>query len=152
MGRSARTTLLRYIVSIAAVLSVPLFFTQPISTVSAQILPCSAPTEVCDSTDLVVSVNAGNITGSAIQIEAGLFVTARHVVRTLPSVTLLLKGGRPMSAAVIPTSYPGDLALLSAPDIGNERPPLPQISTKALRVADPGPLYAVSSDPRNGAA
>ena len=118
----------------------------------AQVFGCQAPTAVCDSTDLVVSVRAGETTGSAVQIEAGLFVTARHIVRARPTVTLVLKGGKPLEAEVIPTSYPGDLALVAAPEVGNERPPIPLVGAKALRDRNPGALFAVSADPASGAA
>lgn len=73
---------------------------------------CRAPQAVCAASARVFVISSYDPVGSAVLIDKGLLVTARHVIADNPAAQVLGLEGGPRTAQVIPTAYPGDLVLL----------------------------------------
>ncbi|NQV82940.1 MAG: trypsin-like peptidase domain-containing protein [Rhodospirillales bacterium] len=79
--------------------------------------PCHAPEAVCASTSRVFRIASFDPLASAVLIESGLLVTNRHVIAENREAVIILPSGEPVTAAVVPSAYDGDLLLIRAPDI-----------------------------------
>ena len=73
---------------------------------------CAAPAPVCAARAAVFAVSAFDPMASAVRVAPDLLVTNRHVVADDPRAEVHLPDGGRLSAEVVPSSYPGDLALL----------------------------------------
>jgi len=101
---------------------------------------CDAPAPVCAAADRVFRIAAYDPHASAVVVGDDLLVTNRHVVADDIATEVILPDGRTVAADVIPTTYAGDLILLSASGLDGP-PPLPVASTDSET-----DLYAVGSD------
>ena len=117
---------------------------------------CPHPAPVCRVRQAVFPVSGFDPAASATRIGPTLLVTNRHVVADRPDAVVHTPDG-PRSARVIPSAYPGDLALLEArglpegfiPDLEGDVPGEgafyavgADIARKAVRVFAPGGLIA----------
>ena len=118
---------------------------------------CPHPAPVCLVRQAVFPVSGFDPAASATRIGPALLVTNRHVVADRPDAVVHTPDG-PREARVVPSSYPGDLALLEVqglpsdgfvPDLEDEVPGNGDfyavgvdIARKEVRVFDPGGLIA----------
>ncbi len=105
--------------------------------------PCHAPDAVCAAASRVFRISSFDPLASAVLIEPGLLVTNRHAVADARKVAVFLPSGKPVTAAVQPTAYGGDLILLRAPEIEAMAP---------FPTAEAGPrdrLYTLGGDIRS---
>lgn len=104
---------------------------------------CDAPPSVCEARLAVFRIASFDPYGSAVRIGPQLLVTNRHVVADEATVNLYLKDGSVIKSEVVPTSYGGDLILLSAslPD----GPILVSQNNVDAKVGE-GPFYTVGYD------
>jgi hypothetical protein len=86
-------------------------------SVQAQAQDCLQPAPVCAARAAVFAITAFDPVGSAVRIGETQLVTARHLVADRQSVEIYLPDGAKIPAQVVPSDYPGDLILLSAPDL-----------------------------------
>jgi hypothetical protein len=107
--------------------------------------PCHAPDAVCAAASRVFRIASFDPLASALLIEPGLLVTNRHAVAENREVVVFLPSGTSITAAVVSTTYGGDLILLRAPEIGAPGP---------FPTARAGPgerLYTIGADIRSRA-
>ena len=104
---------------------------------------CSAPEPVCAARATVFAVE-GVDNGSAVRIGRERLVTSRHLVAEREAVELHLADGRRLVAAVIPSSYEGDLLLLQAAAL----PPGPSLAPAAAASPLEARLFTVGAEPR----
>jgi len=112
--------------------------------------PCPAPDAVCAAMDRVFRIASFDPLASAVLIAPGLLVTNRHAVADNREAVVFLPSGEPVTAAVVPTAYGGDLLLLRAPEI--KAPAL--FTTSPLPTAGAGAkdrLYTIGADIRSRA-
>ena len=118
---------------------------------------CPHPAPVCRVRQAVFPVSSFNPAASATRIGPTLLVTNRHIVADRADAVVHTPDG-PRSATVVPSAYPGDLALLQVrglppggfiPDLEGEvrddgafHAVGADIALKAVRVFDPGGLIA----------
>ena len=117
---------------------------------------CPHPAPVCRVRQAVFPVASFDPAASATRIGPTLLVTNRHVVADRPDAVVHTPDG-PRGARVIPSAYPGDLALLEVdglpngfiPDLEGDVPGRgafyavgADIARKAVRVFAPGGLIA----------
>ena len=117
---------------------------------------CPHPAPVCRVRQAVFPVSSFDPIASATRIGPTLLVTNRHVVADRPDAVVHTPDG-PRNARVIPSAYPGDLALLEVrglpegfvPDLEGDVPDKgafyavgADIARKAVRVFASGPLIA----------
>jgi len=110
------------------------------SAVNALATECASPEPVCAFKAQVFRIASFDPAASAVLLEPGLLVTNRHVVANNPRTEVYLANGRRLLADVLPTSYPGDLVLLTVEGL---KP------TSPIRLADPsagGELFTVAND------
>ena len=74
---------------------------------------CDAPILVCKAATRVFAISSDDPLASAVLIEPGILVTNRHPLADRKFADIFLPDGSQIRADVIPTSYPGDLMLLS---------------------------------------
>ena len=109
---------------------------------------CPHPAPVCRARQAVFPVSGFDPAASATRIGPDLLVTNRHVVGDRADAVVHTPDG-PRTATVVPSSWPGDLALLSVPglpaggfvpDIAADAP-----ANAPADASDP-PFYAVGAD------
>ncbi|MFN0264932.1 trypsin-like peptidase domain-containing protein [Tepidamorphus sp. 3E244] len=117
-----------------------LWLAMAIPTQSQEPPACSAPQPVCDARGFVFAISAFDPLGSAVRIAPDMLVTARHVVADEAEVTVLLEDGTRRTARIVPTSFAGDMVLLSIDD-------LPEGPVATLDDADAGEdVFTVGAD------
>ncbi|WP_153769690.1 trypsin-like peptidase domain-containing protein [Labrenzia sp. CE80] len=102
---------------------------------------CPYALVICRTRQAVFPVESFDPLASATRIDTDLLVTNRHVVADRTMVVVFTPSG-PLKGEVIPSSYPGDLALIRVdglPDDGAVLSPGKDITAK-------GPLHAVGAD------
>ena len=104
---------------------------------------CPAPAPVCAARAAVFAVE-GVSNGSAVRIGPRRLVTSRHIIAELEEVGLHLPDGRRLAAAVVPSSYQGDLLLLRVPAL----PPGPSLALAASAPGSEERLFTVGAAPR----
>lgn len=129
-----------------------LCFLPPSAAGAAQ--DCTAPEAVCAAAGRVYRVSSFDPEASALLIAPGRLVTNRHVVADNANAEVILPDGRRLAARVVPSSYPGDLILLTVDGLDGAAP-LPRaeatmqteirvagadIGRQAVRVYAPGRL------------
>ena len=102
---------------------------------------CAAPTPVCAARAAVYVVAAFDPIGSAVRIGPDLLVTNRHIVADLPVAEVTTADGAVLDAAVVPSSYPGDLVLLRVAGLG----PGPVLAP-AVPASAESPVFTVGAD------
>ena len=103
---------------------------------------CDAPAPVCAARDAVYAVSSFDPLASAVLVAPDLLVTNRHVVADETRVVVRTKDGAEVAGTVVPTSFAGDLVLVSAPGLGG----IPLM----LDEARAGALYVVGADQSDG--
>lgn len=78
---------------------------------------CDQPARVCAVRDAVFTISSFDPVASAVRIGPTLLVTSRHAIADETRATVFDGGGNPMAAEVVPSDYPGDIILLSVPDL-----------------------------------
>jgi len=104
--------------------------------------PCDAPAAVCAARGAVYAVSSFDPLASAVLVAPDLLVTNRHVVADQTRVVVRGKDGVTLAGTVVPTSFAGDLVLVSAPGLGG----IPAM----LGESRAGALYAVGADRPDG--
>ncbi len=102
---------------------------------------CPHPAPVCRVRQAVFPVSSFNPAASATRIGATLLVTNRHIVADRPDAVVHTPDG-PRGAKVIPSAYPGDLALLEVQGL----PKGGFIPNLEGDVRDGSAFYAVGAD------
>jgi hypothetical protein len=102
---------------------------------------CRAPAPVCAARAAVYVIAAFDPVGSAVRIGPDLLVTNRHIVADLPTALVTTADGALLDAAVVPSSYPGDLVLLRVAGLG----PGPVLAP-APAVSSERPVFTVGAD------
>ena len=92
-------------------------------------LSCSLDKRVCEWTDKVRIVFAGEITATSVVLNDTFLVTNKHVVEDNLSVKILDPSGAFLNAYVIPNQHDSDLVLISLEK--NPKISLAQIATPA---------------------
>ncbi len=92
---------------------------------AAQEPACAAPAPVCAARAAVFAVSSFDPLASAVRVGPDLLVTNRHVVADATRAEVRLADGRRLAAEVVPTGYPGDLALLRVDGLGDGPVPEP---------------------------
>ena len=106
-----------------------------------QLGDCPHPAPVCRVRQAIFPVSSFDPIASATRIGLTLLVTNRHVVADRPDAVVHTPDG-PRGARVIPSAYPGDLALLAVqglPEDGH----IPELDG---RILDDSTFYAVGAD------
>ncbi|WP_172972015.1 serine protease [Roseibium aquae] len=102
---------------------------------------CAFPDPVCLARQAVFPVSGFDPLASSVRIGRGLLVTNRHVVGDRDTVTVYTPSG-PRPGRVLPSSYPGDLALIEVEGLPEDG--------HVLKVRGPedltGPLHTVGAD------
>jgi len=123
---------------IAAALLLVFLFSGP---ATAQQEPaCRQPEPVCAARAAVFAIAGPGGIGSATRLSATELVTTRHLIADVKEVELFLPDGERIRAEVVPSAYPADLILLSAPDL----PQGPAIAS-GDGIAE-APLFTVGAD------
>ncbi len=79
---------------------------------------CDAPAAVCAARGAVYAISSFDPLASAVLVAPDLLVTNRHVVADQTRVVVRGKYGVALAGTVVPTSFAGDLVLVSAPGLG----------------------------------
>ena len=112
-------------------------------TVFAQQVDCEAPPPVCAAMRFVVMVSASDPAASGVYIGPGRVVTSRHVVADRKTARVTTGDGRRFDVRIVPSAYPGDLALLEVAGLSLEPAPHHAAPTAS------GILHAVARDLRS---
>ncbi len=104
---------------------------------------CPAPAPVCAARAAVFAVE-GLDNGSAVRLGPQRLVTSRHIVAELEEIWLHLPDGQRVTAAVIPSSYEGDVLLLRVAEL----PPGPSLAPEAAVPRPDAQLFTVGAEPR----
>lgn len=103
---------------------------------------CDAPAAVCAARGAVYAISSFDPLASAVLVAPDLLVTNRHVVADQTRVVVHGKDGAALAGTVVPTSFAGDLVLVSAPGLGG--------IAATFDEARAGALYAVGADRPDG--
>ncbi|MEM8553187.1 MAG: trypsin-like peptidase domain-containing protein [Pseudomonadota bacterium] len=101
---------------------------------------CPHPEPVCAMRQAVFPVSSFDPVGSAVRIGPDLLVTNRHVVGDRADAVVHTPAG-PRGAVVVPSAYPGDLALLQVGGL-----PVGGAVASLAPVAPQGTLNAIGAD------
>lgn len=110
------------------------------AAVPAQELDCPNPEPVCTLRQAVFPISSFDPVGSATRIGPDLLVTNRHMIADRTIATVHTPNG-PLEAAVVPSAYPGDLALLRVSGL----PEHGAIAALAESATD-GPFFFIGAD------
>lgn len=105
---------------------------------------CTYSKAVCDTRSVVFAIKAFDPLASAVRIGPELLVTSRHAIADEVDVRVNLVDKAPLTAEVVPSSYPGDIILLKVPGL----PDGPELQPARIDLLEK--VYSVGADVSRG--